>query len=1248
MRQGLVVLVAIWLICPEVEAEDGDLLYGPGGAEFVRTLASDTTPPEYGAVPADVVQRIIDRADGFLGSTYSYSVSGFSYVLGPVQPESHTDSFPYWTGMFQERSDSISTRINSYTFAFLATGRVEYMDEALGMVLSLCAWDDWSDPDYHCYPGPACLDTGHLVMSVAYFYDAVRGMLSDTDRNTIVEALVNKGLIPLATACDYSLEQPAHNIQAIIAAGLGLGAAALMEEDARASGWLDTAMTTAEHWLDAQGTDGGAIEYHGYGSYALDYFVRLLHVASFHGRTLDHEFLQNVSMFFYSALAPDGSSVGTFGDSWPVCGAESMMYLASRGDAIAQAYLVDTGMIYQDRERGRVTDFMTIAWVDGYLEPHRPAPVPWVSRWVGFGAMRSADDTHAALVVFKSGPPEADVGHNQKDHLSYQVWAKGSWLTGDPGYSKKSQGQDLYRFYEEAFGHSSIVVDRTGPEKKNGAYITKVAGGEGFGLLCGEAAPSYPEGLASSVSRCILMTPDGFLVLFDSVEADLPRQVEWLHQPQHYGVAMMTDEGGDLMVSGARLAIRPVGENTTEHIEDFAHTGGYPKTLVIRSQASDLGEDVMLENSGFEADDWTGWHPRGSTLDAHSLDPEAHTGDHAARISLDTRDSGYFYSDRIPVLAGETFRAKAFVRSVDIDGSGAMVRLVFWSTDGYLSDARSSYLKGNWDWHQRSVSGVVPEGAVEMSVALELSQSTGSVWFDDVSVRKLGIGEDASSSQKLATLLYPTASSWMLNPDFSLGLLSWVPRATTGEAHGIDEGVFHSAPAAARISFTDTADAGYFYGPFVPVFAGDELRTSTWLKAEIDGGSGARLRLLFYSGNSYLDSVQTDYLTGSSDWTLQRLSAVVPDDANRIRIALEFNGIGTAWFDDVDYENLTNPIDASDLAGPRNINGSHEAFSFVRNGDTNLVLNAMDGLVAEDTVLGRSELDMGVAVRTMRSAQLVDGSRFSAGDGVRIETDVPGCVKVGRQDSMLVAKLYAGSEGEPPQGVMIQWPNAEDISSAEVNGEPALLEKTGDMVRACYGIVFCSECEPRLAGISVFPAYVEALPGSVVEMSVHGVDQFGMAREVEDTVLWSMMEEAAGTVDADGHLVLGEVPGRYPRAIRAQVGDLDAFADIVVLQQCIEDSDCDDSDPCTVDRCDSMHLCLHDDDPACHQDDGGMDGGDGTSDGDADGASDDGEQDGGCRCDSGSGSGGVLWVLFVVALMYFRMRLVRPQTGEGE
>jgi hypothetical protein len=69
--------------------------------------------------------------------------------------------------MFQEREDSITTRLFSFSLSFLLTEDVKYANAAKKIVLHLSKWNNWTDISYTC--GTACLDTGHLIQ-VCWFF----------------------------------------------------------------------------------------------------------------------------------------------------------------------------------------------------------------------------------------------------------------------------------------------------------------------------------------------------------------------------------------------------------------------------------------------------------------------------------------------------------------------------------------------------------------------------------------------------------------------------------------------------------------------------------------------------------------------------------------------------------------------------------------------------------------------------------------------------------------------------------------------------------------------------------------------------------------------------------------------------------------------------------------------------------------------------------------------------------------------
>jgi len=999
------------------------------------------------------------RADYFLGpkNTYRYQTSGgysgklFDYTFSAKTPPSLHDGYPYWTAMLQERYDSITTRINTLTFAYLVTGQKKYLDGARDRSLNLAKWTTWSDPGYKCYPGPSCLDTGHAAMSIGYFYDAARTSLTTKQRTELRNALIKLGLIPLEKAADYILKKSAvpHNLDAIAAMGLGVAAAAIHNEDNRAPGWLKKAIQVMQKFLVKQGKDGGPLEYHGYGAYAMDFLVRLLVVARFRGHKIQSPFLQNMSTFYSASLEPSGKGMGTFGDSWTMAGTPTMFYLVSQGDAVAQGFLMKTGQIEQQ-------DFLSIGWARGQLQPkYMPARV-WAAPSVGYGVLRADPKQASTFAVFKSGPFTESVGHNQRDHLSFQLWAYGHWLTGDPGYSKRTKNPVFDDYQEYAHGHSALLVDGEGPQQKNGARLTGVYGGTGFGLLCGESKDSFRKGLVQSVQRCLAMHPDGFVTVHDRIQTPKASHLTWLFQPMFQGFPQLGNKEASLFHASARVHIQWLGTPVKPQLLHLAQKAGWPKTIALRTTLP--GKSTGLKNPGFEASTFQGWLPRSTTRSAHTLSKEAFEGKQSASISFASSNAGYFYSDRITVKAGESLYTQAHIRTQSVSSHGARIRILFWKKGKYLSDAYTSRIKGTTSWHPVPFSTVVPKDADQATVALELS-GKGTVWFDAVSWHKET--RPQATDARMVTLLFPTRTKSIVNGGFERGFASWLPRSITIAAHTIDTKVFRTKSPSAKIHFTGKSNSGYLYGPHIAVKSGERLRAKAWIRTVLTSGR-ACLRFLFFHQNKYVSTHSRECITQTTNWQEKTLTFQVPKGASTVRMSLEFSGVGSVWFDDVSFENMTRPIDPKTLATPGSFQGTPISSHFTYAQTNFLILNAEGKPLQTKTPYGTASLDGSLAIYPMalkRPAIFIQVQKFQSPDGFTLSMDQKADLRIEYRGSTLWMELNSQKQAKKPTQLQIVLKHKQPLQNAELNGNPASVFALGQgQYRVCWGTFSNGPC----------------------------------------------------------------------------------------------------------------------------------------------------------------------------------------------
>lgn len=85
----------------------------------------------------------------------------------------------------------------------------------------------------------------------------------------------------------------------------------------------------------------------------------------------------------------------------------------------------------------------------------------------------------------------------------------------------------------------------------------------------------------------------------------------------------------------------------------------------------------------------------------------------------------------------------------------------------------------------------------------------------------------------------------------------------------------------------------------LPVEPGSEYSLEVWVKTRDVTGS-VRALLSWQEDRSWIDQAASERVSGTSDWTKLTATATAPDNANTLRVTLDFGyGNGTAWFDDV-------------------------------------------------------------------------------------------------------------------------------------------------------------------------------------------------------------------------------------------------------------------------------------------------------------------------------------------------------------
>ncbi|MEN6644141.1 MAG: heparinase II/III family protein [Armatimonadia bacterium] len=733
----------------------------------LREKCRDANPNRFGFKTADSWAAIKERADKLAAApTYSYAVNcpgegnvtldRFEYTLSDQTPPRHDKSpnYPPWTAMFQERSDSITTRLVHFSFAYLVTGDQQYFDKAKEIALHLTHWDQWTDPSYGAGALKCCLDTGHCTYAMGMFYDWCYDKLSEAERTQVREAIINKGILAALGGVDRYA--PDTNGYAVILSGAGLAALAVRPEDPRAGEWLQACLDKTVVSLDRGGKDGGPFEGPGYGTYLLDSFALFfdgLVSAQVEHKLFEHPYLATMDRYCIGLLSPDTKQIPCFSDGSPSVAVPKLMnILAQRGSTDAAWYLEQISAI----EPESIYDF--IRFDESKLKPAQPTWIPSsVFYDIGHASLRDGFNAKAPTLYLKSGPYTNSIGHNHFDHNSFVISYGGQWIIPDRGYHN-FYVPEKRKFSLGSLGHCTITMDTddtyftnhkvpyAGSEqvKVTGGRIVDFFGGKRFDFVKGEAAEAYNTNqlkVLDRFDRSIVYLKPHMFIIRDQLEAP---------KPHRYNFMLHTDGNGEIVQQGEVFFVnRGNGQvytqitspaKLTPHIQTYPGAENYGQFLRMETEPvaktsfltvlypRPFASENYLRNGGFEKG-MTGWTPRAAEdLPNHKIET---AGMAEGKQCASIENSGYYYSERFGLPVGTTLTARAQVKTTPLpQGKGANMTFHFWKAGKAFASKHVGPFADE-DWTEHELVAQVPEGTEQVSLALEFA-APGKAWFDDV------------------------------------------------------------------------------------------------------------------------------------------------------------------------------------------------------------------------------------------------------------------------------------------------------------------------------------------------------------------------------------------------------------------------------------------------------------------------------------------------------------------------------------
>ena len=523
---------------------------------------------------------------------------------------------------------AVAFAIAEASFAYSIERDPKYLAAAKKWLLTACEYDPWG---YTFRTPNVDLPPAHLLYAAAFAYDLLFDDLTKAERQTVKNKLVKQSRLMY----DYFKYKPkkryafSQNHTSIPMAGLAAAAYVLIDEEPEAKDWAILARAVFDRVLLTFGTDGYFYEGFHYFTFSFRWTLRYLDAhKQITGEDLYPQMRQKFEPLKYyvaHSILPDNKTVFDFADTGD--GAENRaedkrtetlygdtdilyrlasVYRDNQAQAIADR-VRDTGN-FRNRE-----EFWTFINRDQTVKPAQMSEVPTAYHFADNDTAfwRSGWDKNATAFAFRCAPPEGhhatrlaakisdwrqSTGHAHPDANSFIIWANGSYLTGDTGYTGKKMTDD----------HNTILVDNRGQEKDgrhevfkevaldrlNQIKIAEFSQTKDYFYARGVAASVYYQDLGlQKFDRHFLFVAPDYFVVWDELAASQPREFKFLLNAD-LEIKLPNQETAELINKNAGLRVIRVAPSA-------AKSTVAPQLLLARGRPGSI-EDGESEQRGVQ------------------------------------------------------------------------------------------------------------------------------------------------------------------------------------------------------------------------------------------------------------------------------------------------------------------------------------------------------------------------------------------------------------------------------------------------------------------------------------------------------------------------------------------------------------------------------------------------------------------------------------------------------------------------
>lgn len=428
-------------------------------------------------------------------------------------------------------------------YAYRMTGDSRYAQRAEQELLTVSAFSDWNPSHY--------LDVAEMTTAVAVGYDWLFDRMSDTTKESLRQAIINKGLKPSYDTQYNGWLQKENNWNQVCNTAMAYGALAIYE-DARSlcDSVLQRSISSIHQPMKNYGPDGAYPEGYSYWGFGTTYNVMLIDAlekcfGTDFNLSQQKGFLESAG-FILHMVAPDHDSFnyGDNKDSGRM--SPAMFWFAKRNNDLSLLWNERNLFLSGNKKKLMDYRFFTLALLWGAGVDMRNLPKPQQKTWVSpasvtpVALMRTSwDDKKAIFLAFKGG--SASSSHAHLDAGSFVMVANGQRWAMDFGRQdyhsleslgldiwNKSQNSDRWKVFRYTnMAHNTLTFNNCLQDVQGYVCLGDTASLAKKLSISADLTPVYAEQIKSA-NRRVEIVDNKYVLVSDEIQTgEKPTTMRW-------------------------------------------------------------------------------------------------------------------------------------------------------------------------------------------------------------------------------------------------------------------------------------------------------------------------------------------------------------------------------------------------------------------------------------------------------------------------------------------------------------------------------------------------------------------------------------------------------------------------------------------------------------------------------------------------------------------------------------------------